>query len=126
VKLLRLAGRGWPDERGWAFRPLDEAGVEPARFTDVHMASVVAGAARGNHVHPNVTEWLLVFGAPATIAWRDADGSVAVASTKAEEPVLAEIPPGVAHAVRCDGPGTAFLVSWADGAPETEPVTPLL
>lgn len=97
MKLIGLAGRGWSDERGWTFRPLDEVGIEPARFMDVHIASVVAGAVRGNHVHPNVTEWLPVFGAP-----------------------------GVAHAVRCDGPGTAFPVSWADGAAATDPVAPLL
>jgi len=94
--------------------------VDPARLGDVHVVSVAPGAVRGNHRHPNVTEWMLVFGAPFTLAWRGDEGGVERLTRGGEEAVLVEIPPGVVHTVRCDGPGTAYLVSWADGTPETE------
>lgn len=93
---------------------------------DVHAASIRPGAVRGNHRHPNVTEWALVFGAPLTVAWRDPDGGEGRVRTEGDEPLLLELPPGTAHAMRGEGPGTSYLVSWADGVPETEPVPPLL
>jgi len=92
----------------------------------VHLASLEPGAVRGNHRHPNVTEWLLVFGAPATVAWRAPDGAEEQVGAGAEGPVLVELPPGTPHALRGEGPGTAYLLSWADGEPETEKVAPLL
>ncbi len=97
-----------------------------ARVGDVHVVSLEPGAVRGNHRHPNVIEWLLVLGAPVTVAWRDLDGAEKRLRVEGDEPVLLELPPGTPHAVRGEGPGPGYLVSWADGVPETEEVPALL
>lgn len=126
MRLIPLEGLSWSDERGWGLRPLQAAGVETTRVVDVHVVSIAPGAVRGNHRHPNVTEWMLLFGAPSTLAWREEGGAARSVSLRGDQPFLAEIPPGVVHAVRGDGPGTAFLVAWADGVPATEWEDPLL
>lgn len=126
MRLIPLDGFAWSDARGWGTLPLKAAGVDVGRVAELHVVSVEPGAVRGDHLHPNVTEWLLLFGARLTFAWREEGGPVDSITVSGHEPVLAEIPPGVAHTVRCDGPGTAFLFSWADGEPETRRVEPLL
>ena len=97
-----------------------------ARVGDVHVVSLLPGAVRGNHRHPNATEWLLVLGAPVTVAWRQPDGTEERVTAEGDEPLLLELPPGTPHALRGEGPATTYLLSWADGVPETEPVSPLL
>ncbi|MHB1193214.1 MAG: hypothetical protein ACYC6F_09225 [Longimicrobiales bacterium] len=97
VRLIRLDAHAWADARGWGLRPFEAVGSGVGRVGDVHVVSLLPGAVRGNHLHPNVTEWLLVLGAPVTVAWRSPEG-----------------------------PGSAYLVSWADGVPESEQVPPLL
>ena len=61
-----------------------------------------------------------------TVAWRGADGSEKRLRVEGDEPVLLELPPGTPHAARGEGPRPAYLVSWADGVPETEEVSMLL
>lgn len=119
MKFLPLDGYSWEDVRGWGVRALEASGVAPGGVGEMHVASLEPGAVRGNHVHPNVTEWIIVFGGPTTLAWRPRDGAVERIQLPGPGPTLVELAPGEAHAVRCDGEHTAFLASWADGVPET-------
>lgn len=114
----------WSDERGWALRPTDLAGLAPEGVRALHVVSVEPGAVRGNHRHPHTTEWMLVFGGAAEIATRIGDGSVERTTVEGGPRTLV-FPPGVAHAVRGCGAGPAFLVCWSDGEPETERVDSL-
>lgn len=124
--MIPLEGRSWRDARGWGVRPLDAASLGPDALGDLHVVSLVPGAVRGNHLHPGVTEWMLLFGAPVTLAWLPPGAEPASLRLELGEPVLVEIPAGVGHALRGEGPGETFLVSWADGAPTTERTPPLL
>lgn len=126
MRFLPFDGASWSDARGWGLRPVEKSGLPYGGVGDVHVVSLEPGAVRGNHHHPGVTEWMLVFGAPVTLAWRDPDGAVRTVRVDGPEPVFAEVAPGVPHALRCEGPGTAYLVSWADGPPTTERGEPLL
>jgi len=83
---------------------LAAAGAPPGALRDVHLISLRPGAIRGNHYHPDATEWMLIWGGRARLLWRDAEPAEGAASTREEtvedgEPVLFEIPPGVAHAI---------------------------
>lgn len=126
VRLIRLDAHAWADARGWGLRPFEAAGSEVSRVGDVHIVSLVPGAVRGNHAHPNVTEWLLIVAGPVTVAWREDDGDEKRLRIDGDAPVMLELPPGTPHALRGEGPGTAYFVSWADGVPETEAVPPLV
>ncbi len=126
VRLIRLDAHAWGDARGWGLRPFEAAGSDVGRVGDVHVVSLLPGAVRGNHRHPNVTEWLLILGAPVTVAWRTPDGTEERVRADGEEPFLLELPPGTPHALLAEGPASAYLVSWADGVPDTESVPPLL
>ena len=116
MRFIPLDGLVWSDERGWGLRPLEAAGIVPEDVGEARVVSVKPGAVRGNHR----------FGAPVTLAWRAEGDEAQSVVVDGGTPVLAEFPPGVAHTIRGEGPGTAFLVSWADGVPTTERVPPLL
>lgn len=128
MKRLPLDGTEhlWGDARGWGLRPLDAAGVAADGLGGVHVVSVEPGAVRGNHRHPHTTEWMLIFGGAAEVASRGPGAVAESATLGGDGPALVEFGPGVAHAVRGVGPGTVFLVCWADGDPVTERVDPLL
>lgn len=126
MKIIPLNDHAWSDERGWGLRLLEAAGIGEGEVGDLHAVSVEPGAVRGNHLHPDTTEWMLVFGGGCTLAWREGNGPVEVRRVDPDAPLLAAFPPGVAHAVRGAGPGPVFLVCYADGRPETVRVPPLL
>jgi quercetin dioxygenase-like cupin family protein len=126
VRLIRLDAHDWEDALGWGLRPFEAAGSDVGHVGDVHVVSLLPGAVRGNHRHPNVTVWVLLLGAPVTVAWRNPDGTEERVRAEGEEPLLLELPPGTSHAMRAEGTAPAYLVSWADGVPETETVAPLL
>jgi len=116
------------DERGWHLRPLDAIPVPRDRIEEMHVVSVRPDAVRGNHVHDESTEWLLVCGGPAVAAWR-APGQDGVGRMEipGDAPQLLEIPPGTAHALRNPGGQVLHLVAFSDRAePGTRPVEPLL
>lgn len=128
MRRIDLTERSWADERGWGLRPLEAAGVSPERLGDVHVVSMTPGAVRGNHAHPRGTEWILLCGGPVRMAWRHAgEASTVTDEVPGDAPVLFEIPPGTAHAIRNTSGHMVHLVAWNDEAePPTVPADPPL
>lgn len=119
MRIVSLQDRSWSDERGWGLQPLKAAGLDPSRLGEMHVVSLEPGAVRGNHVHPETTEWMLLCGGPMVVSWR-ADAGSEEAVINGASPALLEIPPGVAHAVRSDADRVVYLLCWSDGEPVTE------
>lgn len=117
VRIVEGAGAGWADARGWGLRPHEALGRGAADARECHVVSLRPGAARGNHLHPVGTEWMLLMGGPVEVAWRE-PGESRVRSERFDgRPVLVEIPPGTAHAVRSLArEGESFLVAFSDVA----------
>jgi UDP-2-acetamido-2,6-beta-L-arabino-hexul-4-ose reductase len=97
------------DARGLVFEPLDA--TELAGQRNVHVVLTRPGYVRGNHHHLLATEIFALAG-PAFVRLR-VDGHL-------QDHVIPEgqvwrftIPPGVAHAIRHDGPGPGTLVSFS-------------
>jgi UDP-2-acetamido-2,6-beta-L-arabino-hexul-4-ose reductase len=101
--------RGARDARGLVFEPLDAA--ELAAQRNVHVVITEPGHVRGNHCHRLATEIFAVVG-PALVRVRAEDGlkDFVVASGEIRKFV---IPPGIAHAIRHDGPQAGVLVSFS-------------
>jgi oxalate decarboxylase/phosphoglucose isomerase-like protein (cupin superfamily) len=107
------------DERGWVVNPL--AVPDPGdALGHVHVASLAPGAVRGNHVHPDSAEYVLVWGGRAELAWESADGGLAVDKVGQDQLVVYEIPPGVAHAVTNTGDTEIYLMAYYFGPGEEE------
>ncbi len=107
------------DERGWVANPIVE-GPGGAPLGHVHIASLAPGAVRGNHVHPDAAEYVLVWGGEAEVTWEHADGGLASEKVTGEELVVFEIPPGIAHAVTNTGSAEVYLIAYYFGSRETE------
>lgn len=111
------------DHRGWVFEPLEADAI--VRQRNVHVVLTEPGCVRGNHVHDQGTEVLVVRG-PARVGFRDADGRHDVEVSRGE--VLAFIiPPGVPHAVLNTGTEPNLMVAFRDrendpAAADTRPV----
>ena len=106
------------DERGWVVNPL----VPPPTADPLghaHLASLEPRAVRGNHVHPASSEYVLVWGGRAEVAW-EGDGRIVTEEAGEDELVVFEIPAGVAHAVTNTGDTTVFLMAYYYGRSEEE------
>lgn len=116
------------DGRGWRVDLLRACGLGSGRIGDLHVVSLEAGACRGNHFHPETDEWLLVFGGPAVLAWRE-HGCEAVEQVRidGDRPRVFEIPAGVEHALQNRSTRRIYLVALrAAGRQETLRCGPLL
>ncbi len=110
------------DERGWGLNPIKAAGLADQEISNLHVVSLRPGAIRGNHYHQTVTEWLLVFGGPATIIWRSrTDSSQHEVVLDKEGPTLFEIPPQIEHALVNNSTQDYFIIAFYNG-PDSEAI----
>ena len=101
------------DSRGWSLEPLAAAGMRPEAIGNLHAASIAPGAIRGNHVHPDATEWLLVFGGPYEILWRKSpDSETETVKVKDPGPSLFEFGPNVPHTVCNVSSGEIYILAF--------------
>lgn len=106
------------DDRGWVVDPI--AKIDPdLPLGHLHLASLAPGAIRGNHLHPVSSEYILVWGGSAELAWEEG-GRVAREEVSRDELVVFEIPAGIAHAVTNTGSETVYLVAYYFGASDKE------
>lgn len=126
VRSLETGSSG--DRRGWRVDLLQACGLGSGRIGDLHVVTLEAGACRGNHFHPETDEWLLVFGGPAVLAWREpGSNEVKRVPIEGEGPWLFEIPAGVEHALQNRSTRKIYLVALrAAGRQETLRCGPLL
>lgn len=109
------------DPRGWALAPVRAAEASEGSCWNLHVASVRPGAFRGNHAHPEATEWLLVFGGPARLTWKVLEGGEhGEVEITGGGPALFEIGPGVGHRIANAGSEDVYIMAFYDRAtPQT-------
>ena len=111
VKIYHLPENFKADQRGWVMFPF-QAKLDGRPTIDLftyHLARSEPGAVRGNHYHPNVGEWLHVFGGECTLYYEE-DGGVKSAVIDRED-TLVYIPAGNSHAAVNTSDGPVYL--WA-------------
>jgi oxalate decarboxylase/phosphoglucose isomerase-like protein (cupin superfamily) len=111
IQITELSNSG--DARGFSFTAPAEALAFVGRMSDVHLASTLPRAVRGNHYHLRRREAIVVLpGAKWSFHWDDGEGAAAhhreFAGTSA---VLVLVSPGASHAVRNDGDSPLWLVA---------------
>jgi UDP-2-acetamido-2,6-beta-L-arabino-hexul-4-ose reductase len=111
------------EPRGWSFTPfadLDLTGKVDIDWTTFHTVSMEPGTVRGNHFHPQVTEWLLFCGGPILLLWQDTDSNEVKKFLINNNQTLVIIPPGVKHAVKNMGEHPLYLIAFRSPAPSSQ------
>lgn len=127
MQVIELGEGVWGDARGWGLDPYRTSGIVPGGNVSCHVVSMNPGAVRGNHLHPDALEWMIVFGAPCTVAGRLPGEPPVELRVSGDDPVMLRFEAGEVHAVRGEGPGVTFLVAFNDQpSPVTERVEPIL
>lgn len=125
IQIYALPENFHQEPRGWSFAPLKNPGLIgqiDIDWTTFHTVSMEPGTIRGNHYHPQVTEWLFFCGSPLLLAWQDhPDGKIQQTLVENNHTFMV-IPPGVRHAVKNTGSGSLYLIAFRSPAqPSTDP-----
>jgi oxalate decarboxylase/phosphoglucose isomerase-like protein (cupin superfamily) len=115
VEKIEFGKHIWGDDRGWGANPMAPMGMPFGALGDLHVVSIKPGKVRGNHYHPESTEWVLIFGGEARLIWRDLDDKTAHETIVAgSETTLYRIPPKIEHAVINEDSHDIYLISFSD------------
>jgi oxalate decarboxylase/phosphoglucose isomerase-like protein (cupin superfamily) len=119
IQISELGNNG--DVRGFSFTAPPEAFDFLGHIADMHLASTLPGAVRGNHYHSRRREVIVILPGPAwSLYWDEGEGTAARhRSFAGSSAVLVLVSPGSSHAVRNDGAGPLWLV-----ASSSEPYDP--
>jgi oxalate decarboxylase/phosphoglucose isomerase-like protein (cupin superfamily) len=119
LRISELSNNG--DARGFSFTVPADALDFLGRIADIHLASTLPGAVRGNHYHLRRREVIIILPGPAwSLHWDEGEGMAAQhRSFDGSGAVLVLVSPGSSHAVRNNGAGPLWLV-----ASSSEPYDP--
>ena len=115
MQIADLANSG--DARGFSFTP-PQAMMFLGEVKDIHLASSVPGAVRGNHYHLHKREAIILFpGASWSLHWDEGEGTpIQRRSFDGSGAVLLLVSPECSHAVRNDGTTLLWLVACSSEA----------
>ena len=119
LKIVSLPENFRYEPRGWSFAPCKIPELIPQiniDWTTFHIVSMEPGTIRGNHFHPQVTEWLFFCGSPILLAWQDPDSETIQKNLITNNHSFAIIPPGVNHAVKNTGNQVVYLIAFRSPA----------
>jgi dTDP-4-dehydrorhamnose 3,5-epimerase-like enzyme len=119
VQIAELPNHG--DQRGFSFTIPSEALQFLVSVDDIHVASILPGAVRGNHFHQRRREVLvLAYTGAWSFHWDEGAGTATQQRQfRGVGALLITIAPGASHAVRNDGDQALTLV-----AASSEPYDP--
>jgi oxalate decarboxylase/phosphoglucose isomerase-like protein (cupin superfamily) len=111
IQISELANTG--DIRGFSFTAPSGALAFLGRVADMHLASTVPGAVRGNHYHLRRREAIVILpGTAWSLHWDEGEGMAAQhRSFDGGSAVLVLVSPGNSHAVRNEGATPLWLVA---------------
>ena len=115
VSEIALDNISFIDKRGWLINPTQLPDLDFGVLSNLHLVSLEPNVVRGNHYHPKASEWMIVFGGAAQIAWQDKnDVHLTTLAISADKPVYYFIPNNVLHAVRNVSQSTIYLLVFRD------------
>ncbi len=102
------------DERGFVFFPFQGLAATLPReemCASCHLISIAPGQVRGQHQHPQKTEWLYIFHGRGRLFWR-LPGQERQEKLLTNNRFLVVIAPGIPHALRNEGTEPLYLLAW--------------
>lgn len=105
------------DRRGWNAQPLAASELAAGIIKGVHIVSMEPGTIRGNHVHAEQTEKVMIAGGDCLFAARDPETGERFERTFTEDALfLIVVAPGIEHAFKNVSDGKAYLFCAGDRA----------
>lgn len=115
IKKINLQNLILKDERGWVINPLEIASLPRGKLGNLHVVSIEPGIIRGNHYHTSATEWILVYGGSAKIAWRSrGENQIHEDFVGEKELALFEIQKNVEHSIKNNSKKELIVMSFND------------
>ncbi len=114
IQFLDLGDSLRQDERGFVYFPfqsLPDSLPRAEMCTSCHLISILPGQIRGQHQHPDKTEWLYVFHGQGQLFWRTRDHHLQQRLLSGNR-TLVVIPPAIPHTLRNDGLAPLYLLAW--------------
>ena len=114
IQFLDLGDSLRQDKRGFVYFPfqnLPDTLPLVEMCSSCHLISILPGEMRGQHRHPDKTEWLFTFHGKGQFFWRSRDGHLQQRLLTGNR-TLVVIPPGIPHTLRNDGPDSLYLLAW--------------
>ncbi len=114
IQFIRLAESLHEDERGFVFFPFQGLAENLPRAemcASCHVISIAPGQVRGQHQHPQKTEWLYVFHGRGRLFWQ-VPGQERQEKLLDTNRILVVIAPGIPHALRNEGAEPLYLLAW--------------
>lgn len=114
IQFIDLCGSLQADARGFAYFPfqgLAETLPVVDMCTSCHLIAISPGQVRGQHQHPQKTEWLYVFHGQGELFWRTREGQRRQRRLD-DHRTLVVISPGIPHALRNAGSDALYLLAW--------------
>ena len=115
------------DDRGFVCFPFDGDALLNGRYYNVHIPSLNPGTVRGNHVHPEKEECIVIMGRKCRVVAEDQATKVREELYFQDQPdSVLVFPPNVAHAIKNEGNEILYLVCYnlreggEEGMPETK------
>ena len=104
------------DGRGSSFQVIDQIIGSIGAIRNLHLVSILPGAARGNHYHREHTEVLLLhWRSPWRLLWIDPGEQLTERRFDGPGAALISIPPLTPHAILNDGPDELWVTAFTNG-----------
>ena len=114
-KSIILDTQSQSDERGWVNEPIENKDLAAGKIRNVHIASILPGAVRGNHFHMRKTEFALIMGNGCQFNTIDNETSKKEQIiTDGSKPVIVRIPQKISHAFKNIGNSVVYLLCYSD------------
>ena len=114
VEFIALGEALHQDKRGFVFFPfqfLEDLLPQAEMCRSCHVIAIAPGQVRGQHQHPQKTEWLYVFHGQGRLFWQ-LPGASRQERLLTDNRTLVVIAPGIPHALRNDGTDPLYLLAW--------------
>jgi len=105
------------DSRGWLLKLLMRHHMENEQspFGEIYLTAALPGEAKGNHFHRDATEWFCIIQGTGRLVTKDmATGEESELIMPSDAPVVAQVPPNVAHAIENVGQDLMVLLAYAN------------
>ena len=107
------------DERGWLAEVLRREELPSKEFGQIFITTSHPGAIKGNHYHTRKREWFCVVKGKGKLVLESSQGREEIIMGE-ENPLVVEVPPGVAHALVNVGDEMMYALVYVDEPYEPE------
>lgn len=101
------------NDNGWIATVSEFAKQSGHAIENIHLGTITPGRVRGNHVHNIQTEWDVVLGGKAIVAWKEGEENIQKEIGENDH-IVFEFEPGCPHAVKNIDNKDIYICAFVD------------